>query len=118
MQRIVDALYALFDLLITPFVIMWEFSFSYLFQTWESFKQWNSQFVTETLVESVADIIPQGFIDFINQPSISLFTDLIGDVLWFIPVVPILIIYLVAYTNILIIRVIRYVVGFVPGVEA
>ena len=82
-----------------------------------TFVAWFRTLLEQTIPEQFAALIPQGWIDFLNQPVVETIMGIVGDVLWFYPFIPILLIYSAAYAAILGIRIARYIVGFIPGVD-
>lgn len=113
MTRLVDFLVGFLSL---PLAI-WRALVDFIFSFGEKAVEWVEQFLTVVLPEMIARAIPQTLIDFMNQDSITNILDLVGDVFWFFPIIPILVIYSSAYTIMVTVRIVRYVIGFIPTVE-
>ena len=98
-------------------VQMWAFLIDLIFGFATKITDWITVFLTQTFVNLVAEIVPQFFVDFVNQPVVMTILGLTTDVFWFYPVIPVLVIYANAYTIAGLIRVVRYVIGYIPTVE-
>lgn len=89
----------------------------YILRMSEILQAWVQEFVEVTCVNWVADLIPQEFINILNSPIITNLLPLVDPILWFYPFEAVISIYAGAYTTVLILRISRWVVGFVPTIE-
>lgn len=80
-------------------------------------RDWLIQFLSQTLPSKVADLLPQEIIDFLNTDIAFELAGLFDMIMWFYPLIEVVGIFASAYTMIFAIRVTRFIVGFIPGVD-
>lgn len=117
LETLIDLFFSMFELLILPFLFMWEMFWPGVTGIFDDLIYWTQEFLTDTLLQIVVDLIPLPLVAFMNQPAITDLINIAGDVLWFIPLIPVLGIYSTAYSLAATIRLIRFVIGWLPTIE-
>ena len=78
---------------------------------------WIVNFVTVTLPLVAWRMLPDGIADFVGSINTTEIQSMIDTVTWFIPFWAIAVIYVNAYALAGGIRLVRYIIGFVPTIE-
>ena len=78
---------------------------------------WFVNFVTVTIPTAVWRLVPDGVADFVSSLDTAEIQSMIDTVTWFIPFWAITVIYLNAYAMAGGIRLVRYIIGFIPTIE-
>ncbi|MFG0245593.1 MAG: hypothetical protein ACF8MF_06030 [Phycisphaerales bacterium JB052] len=83
----------------------------------ETIAQWLVVYIGQTLPSKMADLLPQQIIDLLNTEIAFSLAGFFDMIMWFYPLQEVVAIFTTTYTAILMLRIVRYTVGFIPGVE-
>ena len=83
----------------------------------EEIVAWIWLFVEATLVEWIANQIPPEFFQILNNPIISNLLPLVDTIIWFYPFREVILLYSGAYSVIVVSRLTRWAIGFIPMIE-
>ena len=78
---------------------------------------WLEAFITASLPAAIWSILPEGLAEFLSTIDLDALESLVQTATWFIPIWTILGTYFVAYSLAAVIRLIRYIIGFIPTIE-
>jgi hypothetical protein len=78
---------------------------------------WLKQLITETLPDIFYGILPDGLAEYLQTYDLTTLQAMIEPVTWFVPFWIILNIYFIAYTLAASIRLVRFLIGFIPTIE-
>lgn len=79
--------------------------------------EWIANFVTVTIPAAIWAIVPEGLASYLSNLDFLEVTDIIQPITWFFPVWSITAIYSTAYGLAAAIRVVRFIIGWIPTVE-
>ena len=75
---------------------------------------WGINLITSTVPVVISALLPQSIVDMINATDLTTIINMVFDVLWFYPMVPLLALYGAAYAIIGLVRLIRLVIYVTP----
>ncbi|MBO6740634.1 MAG: hypothetical protein JJ916_12335 [Phycisphaerales bacterium] len=78
---------------------------------------WLKQLITETLPDIFYGMLPDGLAAYLQTFDFTTLQSMIEPITWFIPFWLILNIYFIAYSLAALIRMLRFLIGFIPAIE-
>ena len=79
--------------------------------------EWLQTLITQVLPSVIYTMLPDGVAEFLRTLDFGTFDNIVQPVAWFFPVWGILGVYSVAYSMAASIRLIRFIIGFIPTIE-
>lgn len=101
-----DLLYKLFDFFINS--------------PWKAFTdliEWVQEFVTRDIPNALWHLMPTGLAEYLSTIDLQSLASVVQPVTWFIPIWGILLIYSTGYSLAAGVRVVRFIIGFIPTIE-
>lgn len=78
---------------------------------------WLIDLVTEDLVAVIFTMLPDGTAEYLQTMDLTLLDSIIGPIGWWFPFWGIVTIYFVAYGFVGSVRLVRFLIGLIPGVD-
>ena len=79
--------------------------------------EWITNFVTVTIPAAIWAMIPAGVAEYLNGLDLPSLAGIVSPITWFFPIWAIMGIYIVAYGMAGSIRLVRFIIGWVPFIE-
>ncbi len=81
------------------------------------FMDWVIQLITVRLPQAIWLMMPTGLAEYLQSFDLTPLQDIVGPVTWFFPIWTIMILYATAYSFAATIRLVRFIIGFIPTID-